>query len=88
MNRRATGVGTFQVCVPTHVALRMFIMQVLASQLHYSFTSTPHQLIYMLDELYEIIWYLLLVVKRQESKFSINLFVQSCNLHFFPESYK
>ncbi len=28
-------VGTFEVCVLTHVALRMFIMQVLASQLHF-----------------------------------------------------
>ena len=35
VNRRVTGVGTFEVCVPTHVALRMFIMQVLASQLHF-----------------------------------------------------
>ena len=26
-------VGTFEVCVPTHVALRIFMMQVLASQL-------------------------------------------------------
>ena len=26
-------VGTFEVRVPTHVALRMFIMQILASQL-------------------------------------------------------
>ena len=26
---------TFEVYVPTHVALRMFIMQVLASQLHF-----------------------------------------------------
>ena len=35
MNRRVTWVGTFEVCVPTHFALRMFIMQVLASQLHF-----------------------------------------------------
>ena len=34
INRRATQVGTFAVCVLTHDALRMFIMQVLASQLH------------------------------------------------------
>ena len=34
-NRRATRVGTFEVCVPTHVALRMFFMWVLASQLHF-----------------------------------------------------
>ena len=27
-----TQVGTFEVCVPTHVTLRIFIMQVLASQ--------------------------------------------------------
>ena len=35
INRRATQVGTFEVCVLAHVALRMFIMQVLASQLHF-----------------------------------------------------
>ena len=35
INRRATRVGTFEVCVSTHVALRMFIMQVLASQLSF-----------------------------------------------------
>ena len=35
INRRVIRVGTFEVCVPTHVALRMFIMQVLASQLHF-----------------------------------------------------
>ena len=35
MNRRATHVGTFEVCVLTHNALRMFIMQVLASQLRF-----------------------------------------------------
>ena len=35
MNSRANRVGTNEVCVPTHVALRMFIMQVLASQLHF-----------------------------------------------------
>ena len=35
MNSRATRVGTFEVCVPTHVALRRFIIQVLASQLHF-----------------------------------------------------
>ena len=33
ISRKATRVGTFEVCVSTHVALRMFIMQVLASQL-------------------------------------------------------
>ena len=33
INRRVIRVETFEVCVPTHVALRMFIMQVLASQL-------------------------------------------------------
>ena len=33
MNRKTTRVGTFEVCVSTHVSLRMFIMQVLASQL-------------------------------------------------------
>ncbi len=27
--------GSFEVCVLTHVALRMFIMQVLASKLHF-----------------------------------------------------
>ena len=27
--------GTFEVCVLTHIALRMFIMQVLASQLYF-----------------------------------------------------
>ena len=32
---RTTRVGTFDVCVPTHVALCIFIMQVLASQLHF-----------------------------------------------------
>ena len=35
MNSRATRVGTFEVCVTMHVALRMFIMRVLASQLHF-----------------------------------------------------
>ncbi len=35
INRRATPFGIFEVCVLTHVALRMFIMQVLASQLHF-----------------------------------------------------
>ena len=35
INSRVTRDGTFEVCVPTHVALRMFIMQVLASQLHF-----------------------------------------------------
>ena len=35
-NRKSvTRVGTFEVSVPTYVALRMFIMQVLASQLHF-----------------------------------------------------
>ena len=33
INRRTTRVGNFEVCVSTHVSLRMFIMQVLASQL-------------------------------------------------------
>ena len=33
VNRSATRVGTFEVCVAAHVALRMCIMQVLASQL-------------------------------------------------------
>ena len=33
INRRVPRVGTFEACVPTHVALRIFIMQVLASQL-------------------------------------------------------
>ena len=33
INRKASRVGTFEVCVSTHVSLRMFIMQVLASQL-------------------------------------------------------
>ena len=35
INRKATRVGTFEVSVSTHVSLRMFIMQVLASQLHF-----------------------------------------------------
>ena len=35
MNSRAIRVGAFEVCVPTHVALRKFIMRVLASQLHF-----------------------------------------------------
>ena len=35
INRKVTRVGTFEVYVPTHVALRMLIMQVLASQLHF-----------------------------------------------------
>ena len=35
MKSRDTQVGTFEVCHSTHVALRMFIMQVLASQLHF-----------------------------------------------------
>ena len=35
INRRATKVGTFEVCVLKHDALHMFIMQVLASQLHF-----------------------------------------------------
>ena len=33
--RTVTRVGTFDVCVATHVALRMFIMQVMAGQLHF-----------------------------------------------------
>ena len=33
INRFVNRVRTFQVCVPTHVALRIFVMQVLASQL-------------------------------------------------------
>ena len=32
---RVTRVGIFEVCLSTHVALRIFIMQVLASQLHF-----------------------------------------------------
>ena len=35
LSRGVTRVGTFEVCVLTHVALRMFIVQVLASQLHF-----------------------------------------------------
>ena len=35
INRRVTRVGTSEVYVPTRVVLRMFIMQVLASQLHF-----------------------------------------------------
>ena len=35
LNRRVTRVGTYEVCVLTQVALRMFIMQVLTSQLHF-----------------------------------------------------
>ena len=35
INRRITRVGTYEVCFRTHVALGMFIMQVLASQLHF-----------------------------------------------------
>ena len=31
--QKGTRVGTFEVCVPTHIALRIFIMQVLTSQL-------------------------------------------------------
>ena len=34
-NRGAIRVGTFEVCVSTHVSLRMFIMQALASQLSF-----------------------------------------------------
>ena len=34
-SRVVTRVGTFEACAPTHVALRMLIMQVLASQLHF-----------------------------------------------------
>ena len=33
INRRVTRVGTCEICVPTHVTLRIFIMQVLASRL-------------------------------------------------------
>ena len=33
LNKKATRVATLEVCVPTHVSLRIFIMQVLASQL-------------------------------------------------------
>ena len=32
INRKTTRLRTFEVCVPTHVSLPMFIMQVLASQ--------------------------------------------------------
>ena len=35
IHRRFTQFGTFEFCVPTHVVLRTFIMQVLASQLHF-----------------------------------------------------
>ena len=35
INRKVTQVGIFEVCVSTHVSLRMFIMQVLASQLYF-----------------------------------------------------
>ena len=35
INRRATRDGTFVVCVPTHVALRIFIIHILASQMHF-----------------------------------------------------
>ena len=35
INRRTTQVGTFEVCVAAHVALRMFIMQALVSQLSF-----------------------------------------------------
>ena len=35
INRRTTQVGTFKFSVFMHVALRMFIMQVLATQLHF-----------------------------------------------------
>ena len=35
INRRSTRVETFEVCVRTHVALRMVIMQVLTSQLFF-----------------------------------------------------
>ena len=35
INRKVTQVGIFEVCVSTHVSLCMFIMQVLASQLHF-----------------------------------------------------
>ena len=35
INRKVTRRGSFQVYVPTHVVLRMFIMRVLASQLHF-----------------------------------------------------
>ena len=44
-NKRATQVGTFEVCVVTHVALRMFIMQVLASQLHFLANRNAEQAI-------------------------------------------
>ena len=33
--QKITRVGTFDVCVATYVALRMFIMQVMAGQLHF-----------------------------------------------------
>ena len=35
INSRVTRVGNFEVFVSMHVALRMFIIQVLASQLHF-----------------------------------------------------
>ena len=34
-HRNGTRVGAFEVCVTAHVALRMFIMQILVSQLHF-----------------------------------------------------
>ena len=37
--QKSTRVGTFEVFVPTHVALRMFIMQVLASQMDFLIVS-------------------------------------------------
>ena len=35
INRTAARVGTFEVCVPTHVALRILNIKVLASQWHF-----------------------------------------------------
>ena len=35
INRKVTQVGTFEIYIPIHDALHMFIMQVLASQLHF-----------------------------------------------------
>ena len=42
IDRKATRVRTFEVCVPTHVTLRMFIRQVLASQLPFLDNRNEH----------------------------------------------
>ena len=44
-NTRLTQVRKFKVCFPTHVTLRMFILQVLASQLHFMFLFRKGQAI-------------------------------------------